>query len=64
MVVNTIHKNTEVAQKTILSLVENLPETTPCDCHDSLQNAFITYKEKISPEIKQKLGLLVDKYLK
>jgi 5'-methylthioadenosine phosphorylase len=64
MVVNTLHQNTEVAQKTILSLVENLPESTTCDCRNALQSAFITNREKITPEIKKKLGLLVDKYLK
>ncbi|MHC1741327.1 MAG: S-methyl-5'-thioadenosine phosphorylase [Anaerolineaceae bacterium] len=65
IVVNTIHKNTEVAQKTILSLVEKLPETSPCtSCQNALENAFITYKSAISPVEKQKLGLLVNKYLK
>lgn len=64
IVVNTLHKNTDVAQKTILSLVEKLPESTSCTCQNSLENAFITYKGAIDPLAKQKLGLLVDKYLK
>ena len=64
IVVRTIHQNTEVAQKSILSLVENLPEQTACSCHDALANAIITNKKAISPQIKTKLGLLVDKYLK
>jgi 5'-methylthioadenosine phosphorylase len=65
MVVNTLHKNTEVAQKTILSLVEKLPESTTCTtCNHALENAFITHKGAMSVEEKQKLGLLVDKYLK
>jgi 5'-methylthioadenosine phosphorylase len=65
LVVNTLHKNTEVAQKTILSLVERLPETNSCTkCPSTLENAIITYKGAISPSAKEKLGLLVDKYLK
>lgn len=64
MVVKTLHQNTEVAQQTILSLVEKLPEEDPCDCHHALENAFITYRDAISPEAKKKLSLLVDKYLK
>jgi 5'-methylthioadenosine phosphorylase len=64
MVVATLHKNTEVAQKTILSVVESLPDESPCECHDALKDAFITQKTSISPETKKKLGLLVDKYLK
>ncbi len=63
MVVKTLHQNTEVAQQTILSLVEKLPEEDPCDCHHALENAFITYRDAVSPEAKKKLGLLVDKYL-
>ncbi len=64
MVVKTLHQNTEIAQQTILSLVEKLPEEDTCTCHNALENAFITYREAISPEAKKKLGLLVDKYLK
>jgi 5'-methylthioadenosine phosphorylase len=64
MVVNTLHKNTEVAQKTILSLVENLTESSTCDCHSALKDSFITHKGSISAEAKKKLSLLVDKYLK
>ncbi len=64
MVVNTLHKNTEVAQKTILSLVEALPDTSACECHSALRDAIITQKTKIAPEARKKLGLLVDKYLK
>jgi 5'-methylthioadenosine phosphorylase len=64
MVVNTLHQNTQVAQKTILSLVENLPETPSCDCHKALENAFITHRGKMAPETVKKLGLIVDKYLK
>jgi 5'-methylthioadenosine phosphorylase len=65
MVVNTLHKNTEIAQKTILSLVEKLPENDTCTvCPSTLENAIITHKEKISPQAREKLGLLVEKYLK
>lgn len=65
LVVTTLHKNTEIAQKTILSLVEKLPEKGTCTiCSSALENAIITKKDKISPQVKEKLGLLVDKYLK
>jgi 5''-deoxy-5''-methylthioadenosine phosphorylase len=65
MVVNTLHKNTEIAQKTILALVEKLPESTTCTtCPHALENAFITNKKAMSAAEKQKLALLVDKYLK
>ncbi len=64
MVVKTLHQNTEVAQNTILSLVENLPEQDNCTCHSALENSIITNRNAIAPEAKKRLGLLVDKYLK
>ncbi len=64
MVVKTLHQNTEVAQQTILSLVEKLPEDNGCTCRHALENAIITYRDAISPEAKKKLSLVVDKYLK
>ncbi|MEA5078840.1 MAG: S-methyl-5'-thioadenosine phosphorylase [Anaerolineaceae bacterium] len=64
MVVKTLHQNTEVAQNTILSLVENLPEQDTCTCHSALENSIITNRNAIAPEAKKRLGLLVDKYLK
>jgi 5'-methylthioadenosine phosphorylase len=64
MVVKTLHQNTEVAQNTILSLVENLPEQDTCTCHHALENSFITNRNAIAPEAKKRLSLLVDKYIK
>jgi len=63
-VVNTLHRNTEIAQKALLALVEKLPETLQCTCQNALENAIITSKSAISVQAKEKLGLLVDKYLK
>jgi len=64
MVVKTLHENTEIAQQSITTLVEFLPESSPCSCQNALENAIITNRARISPEIAEKLGLLVDKYLK
>lgn len=64
IVVKTLQKNTEVAQKTIRSLVENLSEEPKCDCMNALQTAFITHKEAIPHATIEKLGPLVSKYLK
>lgn len=63
MVLNTLHKNTEVAQQAIQLLLEGLPENRDCACDDALKNAIITSPERIPGETRQKLGLLVDKYL-
>jgi len=63
MVVNTLHKNTEVAQNTILELVRQLGEAEPCSCHNALENAIITDRKIINQATSKKLKLLIDKYL-
>jgi len=63
MIIRTLHKNTDLAQKAIISLVHNLKENGGCDCENSLNNAIITQPEMISPAIKHKLNLLIGKYL-
>lgn len=64
IVVKTLHQNTEIAQKTIQSLVENLKPESACNCDHALETAFITHRDHMSEETIQKLGILVDKYLK
>lgn len=64
MVVKTLQKNTEIAQQSIVSLVDNLPEESACNCQNALENAFITNPAAISADAKKRLSLLVDKYLK
>lgn len=65
MVINTLHKNTEIAQRTLVSLVDALaePHQGDCGCESALQNAIITSRDHISADMKTKLHLFVDKYL-
>lgn len=64
MVISTLKKNTEILQQSILSLVESLPAESDCACNHVLQNALITDPKHVSEEQKQKLALLVQKYIK
>ena len=61
MVINTLQKNTVIAQEAIRLLVETIDEK-PC-CDDALANAIITHPDQISQEIKDKYQLLIKKYL-
>ncbi|HMD87633.1 MAG TPA: S-methyl-5'-thioadenosine phosphorylase [Anaerolineaceae bacterium] len=63
MVVRTLQKNTELAQHAIAILAEQLSGETDCDCEHALANAIITRPDCIPTDTKQKLGLLIDKYL-
>jgi len=63
MVIRTLQHNTEIAQETILNLVDIVTTPTECDCPRALQNAIITSPDAIPEPTRQKLDLLVNKYL-
>jgi 5'-methylthioadenosine phosphorylase len=63
MVVQTLNKNTNIAQAAIRQLVRSLNPERDCNCNHSLANAIITKREGISKETRKKLDLLVKKYI-
>ncbi len=63
MVIETLRRNLRTAQEAIRNLVKRLPAERHCSCSTALANALITDPAVIPPETRQKLGLLVDKYL-
>jgi 5'-methylthioadenosine phosphorylase len=63
MVVRTMQKNTQLAQEAVRNLVAKLDEKQDCDCHNALSNAMLTQKSALSPVARQKLGILVSKYI-
>jgi 5'-methylthioadenosine phosphorylase len=63
MVIQTLNKNTHLAQEAVRLLVRNLRPDRNCDCKNALSSALITRKDAIPPAILQKLDLLVNKYL-
>jgi 5'-methylthioadenosine phosphorylase len=63
MVIQTLHRNTALAQKALRSLVKNLRPERDCDCKNALSTALITRREAIPPSTLQKLDLLIHKYL-
>lgn len=64
MVIETLNKNAQIAQAAIRNLARGLKKERPCDCKRALANALITQERGIPPETRQKLSLLVKKYLK
>ena len=63
MVIQTLNRNTTIIQEALRKLIETLPTKDDCACRHSLEKAIITDPEKISPETRKKLNLLVNKYL-
>jgi 5'-methylthioadenosine phosphorylase len=64
MVIRTLNQNTAHAQNAIHHLVKTLPKRRTCACKKALASALITHPSAIPPETRQKLDLLVKKYLK
>jgi 5'-methylthioadenosine phosphorylase len=64
MVVNTLHANLELAQRSIAHLVPQLnARKRQCGCKDALATAILTDRNKISPEVVRCLDPIVGKYL-
>lgn len=64
MVIQTLNKNTQKAQEAIRNLVRGLKSEHTCECGNALSTALITDPNAVPGETLQKLGLLVNKYLK
>jgi 5'-methylthioadenosine phosphorylase len=64
MVVQNLHKNAENAQRVIRESVKRLSETYPISkSHDALKFAIITPLAQVPEAMKEKLGLLLQKYV-
>ena len=63
MVIAVLNKNTEIAQQAIYNLARGPENELACECSDALATALITNPEVIPAKTRQKLDLLVKKYL-
>jgi 5'-methylthioadenosine phosphorylase len=63
-VITVLNHNTIIAQQAIAGLAKHLRQEHACDCDHALATALITNPEHIPVETRQKLDLLVRKYLK
>jgi len=63
MVIQTLNKNTEIAQNAIRNLVRELiSHDRACNCGQALATALITNPKVVPAETRKKLDLLVGKY--
>jgi 5'-methylthioadenosine phosphorylase len=63
MVIQTLNKNTAIAQEAVRVLAGKLTQERHCECGQALATALITHKDAIPAGTRQKLDLLVNKYL-
>jgi 5'-methylthioadenosine phosphorylase len=64
MVVANLHRNAANAQKAIKETVRRLTENPPVsDAHSALKYAILTRLDQVPAATKEKMGLLLHKYL-
>jgi 5'-methylthioadenosine phosphorylase len=64
VILSTQHQNIEITKNVIKLAVSRIPERPVCQCASALETAFVTAPEKIPPEQKKKLKLIISKYIK
>ena len=64
VILETMRHNIDTAKNIIKTAVSRIPEKRDCSCQEALATAFVTAPEVIPPETKQKLSLIIGKYIK
>jgi len=62
-VLENMAKSEERVKNMLKKLIPRIPEERNCPCKDALKFAITTQKEYITPQIRRKLSLLLEKYL-
>lgn len=63
IVIQTLNKNTAIAQEAVRRLVRDLDINRNCDCEHALADALITRPDVIPETTRQKLAPLIKKYI-
>jgi 5'-methylthioadenosine phosphorylase len=64
MVIETLKRNTQTAQEAVRKLAASLNVPRGCECGSALSSALITHPAHIPAQTKEKVKLLVEKYIK
>ena len=63
MVIQNLTHNVATAQGIIRRMLAEIPDNRTCGCESALKNAVITSRESITKDARNRLGILVNKYL-
>jgi 5'-methylthioadenosine phosphorylase len=63
MILGYLLKNAATAKRVLRTLLPRIPDQRDCPCAMALRDAIVTHREFISGEVKEKLALLVGKYV-
>ena len=64
MIIENLNKNMAAARHIIAKAILEIPEERHCECASALENAIITRPDLISKDAKERLGLILQKYLR
>ncbi len=64
IVIEILHRNTQLAQEAVRLLARDLKSERTCSCPTALATALITQPDQIPPETRQRLAIFISKYLK
>ncbi|HXE12666.1 MAG TPA: S-methyl-5'-thioadenosine phosphorylase [Bryobacteraceae bacterium] len=62
-VIGNLLKNADNARLIVRDAIKNMPAERSCSCGSALQHAIITQKDQIPDEAKERLKLLIGKYV-
>jgi 5'-methylthioadenosine phosphorylase len=63
IVIRILKANTDLAKRSITNLINQIDHEEECSCHSALEDALITNPKAIPDQTKEKLGILVERYL-
>ncbi|HEU4792019.1 MAG TPA: S-methyl-5'-thioadenosine phosphorylase, partial [Nitrolancea sp.] len=62
-VIENLRRNTETAQAVIRGVIPMLAQAGDCECSSALAQAIVTARDGIDQETRERLGLLLGRYL-
>ena len=62
-IIEIMNKNVDAAKKILAAVVDSIPEKRECPCADALGYSIITSPEHVTEETKNRLELVVKKYM-
>jgi 5'-methylthioadenosine phosphorylase len=62
-IISVLVKNAENAAKVVKATVGSIPKARSCKCGSALAHAILTERDKIPASTKEKLSLILEKYL-
>ncbi|HVY54862.1 MAG TPA: S-methyl-5'-thioadenosine phosphorylase [Thermodesulfobacteriota bacterium] len=62
-IIQTLMSNVALARKIIVNALSLISDARDCPCPRSLENAIITSRDAITPEVKERLGILIKRYV-